>query len=361
MAYEVLSDPDKKQIYDRYGEERLKEGGGEGGFETAEDIFASFFGGGFFGGGFGGMSGRGRQRKGEDLIHPLDVTLEDLYNGKTTKLALRKTVICSVCSGKGGKNPDSVRACDTCRGTGVKVTLRQLGPGMVQQLQTVCPKCRGQGEVIREKDRCKRCRGNKVVQEKKVLDIYIDKGMRHKQKIVFAGEGDQEPGVISGDVVIVLNELPHSRFKRNDSHLVITQEINLLQALTGFSLTIPHLDGRTLLVKSNPAQIIRPGDVMEVPGEGMPIHKRPFDKGLLIIKFNVQFPDSLSPEQARGLQALLPQPEPVRLDMENVEEVTLCPYGETEAAQGPASHRTRREAYQEDEGGGASRLDCAQQ
>lgn len=85
-----------------------------------------------------------------------------------------------------------MKPCDGCKGSGVKVTLRQLGPGMVQQLQSVCTKCRGQGEVIKEKDRCKKCRGNKVVQEKKVLEIFIDKGMRHKQKIVFSGEGDQE-------------------------------------------------------------------------------------------------------------------------------------------------------------------------
>jgi len=164
----------------------------------------------------GGGGGRRRQRRGEDLVHPLEVTLEDLYNGKTTKLALRKNVICSVCEGfvlfpasslppycgwdgwsitdnrKGGKNLDSVKTCEACKGSGVKITLRQLGPGMVQQLQSVCSKCRGQGEVIKEKDRCKKCRGNKVVQEKKALEIFVDKGMTNKQKIVFTGEGDQE-------------------------------------------------------------------------------------------------------------------------------------------------------------------------
>jgi DnaJ family protein A protein 2 len=364
FAYEVLSDSEKRQVYDRHGEERLKEGGGGGpGFGSAEDLFSSIFGGG--GGGFFGMGGGGgrrRQRRGEDLVHPLEVTLEDLYNGKSTKLALRKNVICSVCSGKGGKNPDSVKACDGCKGSGVKVTLRQLGPGMVQQLQSVCTKCRGQGEVIKEKDRCKKCRGNKVVQEKKVLEIFVDKGMRHKQKIVFTGEGDQEPDVIPGDVIIVLQEAEHARFKRNEADLLVEQEISLFEALCGFEFVLTHLDGRTLLIKSNPGEIIKPGDVKEIAGEGMPMWKQPFDKGLLIIKFNVKFPESVSPDAAKLLEKVLPAPEPLpTLRMGEFEDVYLQDYGTAERASGNHGRSNRREAYDEDEDHGGSRLDCTQQ
>jgi DnaJ family protein A protein 2 len=362
FAYEVLSDAEKRQVYDRHGEERLKEGGGGGpGFGSAEDLFSSIFGGGFFGMGGGGGGGRRRQRRGEDLVHPLEVTLEDLYNGKATKLALRKNVICTVCAGKGGKNPDSVKPCDGCKGSGVKVTLRQLGPGMVQQLQSVCTKCRGQGEVIKEKDRCKKCRGNKVVQEKKVLEIFIDKGMRHKQKIVFSGEGDQEPDVIPGDVIIVLQEAEHHKFKRNDADLLVEQDITLFEALCGFEFVLTHLDGRTLLVKSNPGEIIKPGDVKEIPGEGMPMWKHPFDKGLLIIKFTIKFPEAISPDAAKVLQRVLPNPEPLpQLEMGEYEEVMLQDYGTAERASGNHGN-ARREAYDEDEEHGGSRLDCTQQ
>jgi DnaJ family protein A protein 2 len=362
-AYEILSDAEKRQVYDRHGEERLKEGGGGGGYGSAEDLFSSIFGGGgFFGMGGGGGGGRRRQRRGEDLVHPLEVTLEDLYNGKVTKLALRKNVICTVCSGKGGKNPDSVKTCDGCKGSGVKVTLRQLGPGMVQQLQSVCTKCRGQGEVIKEKDRCKKCRGNKVVQEKKVLEIYIDKGMRHKQKIVFSGEGDQEPDVVPGDVIIVLQEAAHSTFKRNDADLLVEQEITLFEALCGFEFVLTHLDGRTLLIKSNPGEIIKPGDVKEIAGEGMPMWKQPFDKGLLIIKFSIKFPEAISPDAAKVLQKVLPNPEPLpALHMGEYEEAFLQDYGTAERASGNHGN-ARREAYDEDEEhGGGSRLDCTQQ
>lgn len=361
FAYEVLSDPEKRQTYDRHGEERLKEGGGPGpGFASAEDLFSSLFGGGFFGMGGGGGGGRRRQRRGEDLVHPLEVTLEDLYNGKTTKLSLRKNVICSVCEGKGGKNPDSVKTCDGCKGSGVKVTLRQLGPGMVQQLQSVCTKCRGHGEVIKEKDRCKKCRGNKVVQEKKVLEIFIDKGMRNKQKIVFTGEGDQEPDVVPGDVIILLQEQEHTRFKHNDVDLLIEKDITLYEALCGFEFLVEHLDGRSLLIKSNPGEIIKPGDIKEIPNEGMPLWKQPFEKGRLIIKFDVKFPDSVTPEAAKMLKKVLPNPEPLpKLKMGEFEEAFLQDFGTSERVGG--NNNRRREAYDDDEDRGGSRLDCTQQ
>ncbi|GFN92322.1 Dnaj subfamily a member, partial [Plakobranchus ocellatus] len=192
FAYEVLSNPEKREIYDRQGLDGLKEGGaGGGGFGNGsmfEDLFGGFFG--FPGmGGMGGGS-RGR-RRGEDTLHPLRVSLEDLYNGKTSKLQLSKTVVCKKCNGMGGKSGASQR-CKKCNGRGVQVQLRQLGPGMVQQLQSICSDCHGEGEVIREKDRCQECKGKKVCNETKILEVHVDKGMRDGQKIPFRGEGDQQ-------------------------------------------------------------------------------------------------------------------------------------------------------------------------
>ncbi|KAL6079652.1 DnaJ (Hsp40), subfamily A, member 4 [Balamuthia mandrillaris] len=355
MAYEVLSDPEKKQVYDRYGEEGIKEGGG-GGYASAEDLFSTLFGGGgFFGGGGGG--GRRRPRKGEDLVHVVDVTLEDLYNGKTTKFNLRKNVVCSKCNGKGGMNPDAVKTCGTCKGRGIKVTLRQIGPGMVQQLQSKCPDCRGEGEIIQDKDRCKRCEGAKVVEEKKTLEVFIDKGMQHKQKLVFSGEGDQEPDVAPGDVILVLNEHDHSTFKRDGADLFMEHELTLLEALCGFAFPITHLDGRVLLVKSRPGEIIKPGDVKEIPGEGMPQYKRPFDKGLLVIKFSIKFPESIDPEHAKLLNTILPKPSPQKgADLKEAEEVHLQEFGSTQR-----QSYNRREAYEADEDEGSSGIGCAQQ
>jgi DnaJ-class molecular chaperone len=101
------------------------------------------------------------------------------------------------------------RPCRACDGHGVTIQLRQVGPGMVQQIQAVCAECRGDGETMNAADKCKDCKGRKVTQDKKVLEVHIDKGMADGQKIVFSGEGDQIPGVTPGDVVIVLDERPH--------------------------------------------------------------------------------------------------------------------------------------------------------
>lgn len=362
-AYEVLSDPEKREIYNRYGEEGLREGGGGPGF-SADDIFSQFFGGGFFGGGGRRGAGGSRQRKGEDLIHPLKVTLEDLYKGKTTKLSLQKHVLCSECAGKGSKNPNAVQKCAGCRGQGIKVTLRQIAPGMVQQLQQTCPECRGEGQVIREKDRCTKCQGSKIYQEKKVLDVHIDKGMKAGQKIVFSGEGDQAPDIIPGDIIVTLQQKEHAVFRREGNDLLMEHPLTLYEALCGFQFFVQHLDGRVLHVKSTPGEVITPGDIKCIEGEGMPTYKRPFEKGRLVVRFAVQFPKTLSPENIKQLDKALPhppaakQPKPAK-DAE-VEEVVLSSFVPNDGT--GHHHGAQREAYDEDEEGHPQPgVSCSQQ
>lgn len=224
-----------------------------------QDLFSQLFGGGggFFGGG-GGRGGRPQgPKKGKDLVHRIKVSLEDLFKGKTTKLALQKHVLCSKCKGKGGKE-GAVKQCQGCHGQGVKIVLRQLGP-MVQQIQQTCGDCGGEGEIINAKDKCKGCNGKKIVNERKVLEVFIDRGMKEGQTISFSGEADQAPGVEPGDVVIVVEEKPHSVFKRKGDDLFAEVEIDLLTALAGGAFTIPHLDERALLVKIPPGECIKPG------------------------------------------------------------------------------------------------------
>lgn len=195
-AYEILSDEKKRELYDQYGEQGLS-GGNRGG---GEDIFSFFT-----------QSSQGKEKRGKDVIHRLKVTLEDLYKGKTSKLALQKTVICSECEGVGGKK-GSVKSCTPCGGRGVVIKMKQLGPGMIQQIQQVCQDCGGEGETIEEKDKCKHCKGKKVESQRKILEVHIDKGMKDGQKIVFSGEGDQTPGIITGDVIIILDLKDHGTF-----------------------------------------------------------------------------------------------------------------------------------------------------
>lgn len=223
---------------------------------ASQDLFSQLFGGGgFFGG--GGPSRNAGPRKTKDLVHRVNVTLEDLYKGKTSKLSLTRNIICAKCSGKGGKE-GAVQRCNTCNGSGVRVILRQMGP-MIQQLQQPCDACSGQGETINQKDKCKTCNGKKVVSEKKMLEVHIDKGMKGGQTINFRGESDQAPGVTPGDVIIVIEEKPHDRFKRQENDLFYEQEVDLLTALGGGQFAIRHLDERALVVNVVAGEVIKHG------------------------------------------------------------------------------------------------------
>jgi len=302
-------------VYDEYGEEGLENGGG-GGPSGGMDIFSELF-------GMGGGGGRGgprskQKRKGEDVMFPLKVELADLFNGCTKKLRLTKNVICQVCTGKGGKG---VQACKDCKGHGIKLVIRQLGPGMIQQMQTACPACQGQGQVIAEKDRCKKCKGACTVKEKKTLEVFVAKGMTHGQRIVFNGEADEAPETVPGDVVVVLQQKEHPFLTRQNLHLFMKKKISLVEALCGFEFSINHLDGRKLIVKSAPDVVYRPGDFKVIRDEGMPHSKNHFMRGSLYIEFVVDFPKNgfLSVKSKQALVKILPLPEKEK-EPEKVEE-----------------------------------------
>jgi len=297
QAYEVLSNEEKRKIYDQGGEQALKEGGsgGGGGFTSPMDIFDMFFGGG---------GRRNREKKVKDVVHQMNVSLEELYNGAVRKLALQKHVICSKCEGQGGKKPPE--KCPSCRGTGMQVRIQQLGPGMVSQVQSMCGECRGQGERINPKDRCKTCEGRKVVKDRKILEVHVDKGMEDGQKVVFSGEGDQEPGLDPGDIIIVLDEKEHSTFKRVNNDLTLQMHISLVEALCGFQKPIKTLDDRTIVISAIPGEVIKNSEVKCVLGEGMPQYKNPFEKGRLLIQFVVDFPPQIAPDRVSKLEKILP-------------------------------------------------------
>jgi len=282
-------------------------------------------GGGGMGGMFGGMGGgrRGPKRT-KNLMHQLSVSLEDMYNGTTRKLALQKNVICDACDGVGGKEGAVVR-CTNCRGSGMQVRIQQLGPGMMQQIQSMCGECQGQGERIDPKLRCKKCNGRKVNRERKILEVQVDKGMEDGQKITFGSEGDQEPGMEPGDIIIVLDEKEHPIFKRCGIDLIMQQNVNITEALCGFKKTVPTLDDRTLVIQTVAGEVIKPNDLKCVYGEGMPTYRNPFEKGKLIVKFAIDFPEALDPHVAQKLEALLPpKSEPIIPD--DHDEVNLSEF-----------------------------------
>ena len=357
-AYEVLSDPNKREVYDRYGEAGLQ--GDAGGGMSAEDLFAQFFGGSFFGGAGGQGRSRGPRRC-DDMPFTLPVSMEDLFKGKTTKLSVTRNIICAGCAGKGGKE-GAVRQCPGCEGRGVKVTLRQLGP-MIQQLQQVCPDCNGEGEVIREKDRCRQCNGKKVVKDKTTLEVHIDRGTQSGHKIRFTGEADQAPGLQPGDVVITIAEREHDLFKRQGLDLFCTVQLELLTALAGGSFTVPHLDGRQLICKIHPGEVIRPGDTRVIAGEGFPEHKRVHNRGDLYIKFEIEFPQPnwASLEAIKGLEKILPPRKTMQLDADDGEVVSLERTEGRRRARPTGRSQTHEDDYDDDNTGGRSGVQCAQQ
>jgi len=191
--------------------------------------------------------------------------------------------------------------------------------------------------------------------------------MTHHQKIVFSGEGDQAPNIIPGDVVIVLEEKEHPRFKRTKQDLHYNAKIDLVTALTGGSFPIEHLDGRVLLVSILPGEVIKPGDIKQITGEGMPQYKRPYDKGNLLIQFELIFPSKnwTNSAQLKTLETLLPPrtipSTPVNMS-DMIEEVTLS---EPDMSRRSNQEGSSRSAYQEDEedgqGHGHPGVQCAQQ
>ncbi|XP_071448131.1 dnaJ homolog subfamily A member 2-like [Hetaerina americana] len=349
FAYEVLSDRSKREIYDKYGmrgiKERMGDDGGSG-FGPG-DLFSHLFGGSGLSGMMGGGMGMGRVRKGEDTVHGLKVTLEDLYNGKLTKLQLCKKVVCKMCLGKGSKSGHQ-HTCHSCSGYGAKVTYRPLALGLTQQIQMKCNDCHGTGEIISEKDRCPGCKAQKVVNETKILEVHVDKGMKENQKIRFCGEGDQQPDVEAGDIIIVIQQKVHSKFQRSGNDLAISHNISLTEALCGFSFLLQHLDGRELLITHPPGQVVKPGATKGITGEGMPIYRNHFEKGNLYINFNITFPVSHFADQhkLKELEVLLPpRPEFVSPAAECVEEVTLEDYDPND----DRGRGERSEAYASDD------------
>jgi len=354
-AYEVLSDENKRKSYDQFG----KEGVQGGGHASAEDIFSQFFGGGGLSSFFGGGS-RGGPKKGDDIIHEISCTLDDLYKGKTTKLAVTRNVICTKCEGSGTREGVAAGKCKTCDGSGTRIIVKQLGPGMIQQMRTSCTDCGGKGESVKEEDKCKNCKGKKVTKEKKILQVHIDKGMKHGQKVVFSGEADEYPEVEAGDIVFVISEKKHDLFRRNGNDLIIDYKLTLVEALAGFSFAIKHLDDRELLVKSEKGDIINPDDGRVLEGEGMPQYKRPFDKGNLYIHFTVEFPKPgfFNDKQFKQLEDLLPPRRALPKETPEMEQVELKRITENQQRK-PGQ---RNESYDEDDGPQGNRgVQCAQQ
>ncbi|KAG5720934.1 Chaperone protein dnaJ 2 [Termitomyces sp. T112] len=337
-AYEVLNDPQTRAIYDERGINGLTgRGGGDGpAFDTA-DLFAQFF-------ASDGMffdpagPGAGRRGRGPEVI-PHEVTLNDLYNGKTVRMNMERQALCGQCRGSGAKGSAKPKKCVDCDGKGFTIVHTQISPSRLGSSRVMCTSCHGNGEKLKEKDRCKKCKGEKTVTEKKRQEIVIEKGMTNGQRIVLAGAGDEQPGVPAGDVVFVLKVLTHESFERSGNDLLTHIKITLSEALFGFSrILLTHLDGRGIEVTSPPGKILKSDESIVLRGEGMPIHKRPEEKGDLYVILSIEMPDDewLKTIDTKALELLLPpkrkNPEPLPnvVTQANFEESDIMDFGDDE-------------------------------
>ncbi|XP_052187037.1 dnaJ protein ERDJ3B [Diospyros lotus] len=270
-AYEVLSDSEKRGIYDRYGEEGLKQhaangGRGSGGMNI-QDIFSTFFGG-------GPAEEEETILKGDDVIVELDATLEDLYMGGSLKVWREKNIL-KPASGK--------RRCN-CRN---EVYHRQIGPGMFQQMT----------EQV-----CDQCPNVKFEREGYFVTVDIEKGMQDGEEVVFYEDGEPKIDGEPGDLKFRIRTAPHDQFRREGNDLHTTVSITLVQALVGFEKKIKHLDEH--LVDISTKGITKPKETRKFKGEGMPLHFSA-KKGDLYVTFEVLFPTSLTEDQKTKIKAVL--------------------------------------------------------
>ncbi|KAL2146203.1 hypothetical protein VTI28DRAFT_4782 [Corynascus sepedonium] len=319
-AYEALSDPESRQMYDQYGYEgykqRKQQQGGGGHAHDPFDLFSRFFGG---GGHFGNQPG---QRRGHDVEVKVGVSLRDFYNGRTTEFQWDRQEICDECEGTGAADR-VVHTCQACGGRGVRTVRQQLAPGMVTQVQMQCDVCGGRGKSI--KHRCKVCGGERVVRRPTTVSLTIQRGMADGVRINYENEADAHPDYIAGDLIVTLVEKEPELegddnpdrvdgvfFRRRGDDLFWREVLSLREALLGdWTRNITHLDGHIVRLGRKRGQVVQPNHVETVVGEGMPkwhedgdsvYHKTEF--GDLYVEYTVVLPDQMESGMEKELWAL---------------------------------------------------------
>lgn len=333
-AYEILSDENKRKMYDMYGEEGVSQMGN--GF----NIFT-----------------QNRVRKCDTKVVAINVKLEELYNGKKIMKKVEINRICKTCKGTGLKDKAEPIRCNECNGAGFKVMRRQIGP-MIQEMRRPCDKCRGEGKIINEKNRCKICEGRRIIKKEKKLDIHVNSSMYDKKNIHHKNKGDEYPGYERGDLLFIIREEEHPIFKRIDrNNLHIKKKINLVEALMGVRLYIEHLDKKNIYVDIN--QVIKPKAFKKISGEGIPR-----GKGDLIIEFEIEFPEMVDQEYRDKLEEILGQKTRVNKNIENSREGLLLDFNVDEFM----DHKNNERYLDEDDfinaaafGGEGERVECSTQ
>lgn len=305
-AYEVLSNADKKSRYDQFGHAGVggaAGGGFGGGGMNMEDIFSQFgdIFGGAFGGGFGGSSfgggGRRRVNRGTNLRIKIKLTLEEISKGAEKKVKVNKYINCSTCSGTGAEG-NGRSTCSTCHGSGQVTRVVNSFLGQMQTAST-CPQCGGEGEIITNK--CKSCHGNGIVKGEEVITISIPAGVSDGMQLSMSGKGNAAArGGVPGDLIILIEEIPHNDLVRDDSDLLHDHFISFPDAALGTTIEVPTLEGKAR-VKIAPGT--QPGKVLRLKSKGLPAING-YGRGDLLVTVNVWVPKILDPTERETLNRM---------------------------------------------------------
>ncbi|GAA4876856.1 molecular chaperone DnaJ [Saccharopolyspora cebuensis] len=318
-AYEVLSDPKKRQIVD-LGGDPMSSGGGAGagaggdpfaGFGGLGDIMDAFFGG---GGPGGGRGPRSRVQPGSDALLRLELTLEECATGVNRDITVDTAVLCDACDGGGSRAGSAPSTCDTCGGRGEVQSVQRSFLGQVMTSRP-CPVCRGFGEVIT--DPCQQCSGDGRVRARRTITVKIPAGVGDGMRVRLAGEGEVGPGGgPAGDLFVEVEELPHERFTRDGADLHCTVEVPMTAAALGTTLTLETLGGVNEELRVEPGT--QPGAEHVLTGQGLPklrSNGKVSGHGDLHVHLDVVVPTRLDDQQAELLRQLAAargeeQPEP---------------------------------------------------
>jgi molecular chaperone DnaJ len=311
-AYDVLSDPQKRQRYDQFGHAGVgsaSSGGFSGDFDM-EDIFSRFgdiFGGHFgFGGfsGFGGSSRSGGRRvnRGSDLRVKVKLNLSEIAKGVEKKIKVKKYVPCSACHGSGAEDDNSVKTCDTCRGSGVVTRIANTLLGQMQT-QSICPTCNGEGKIVTKK--CQTCGGEGIVKDDEVITFQIPAGVAEGMQLSMSGKGNAaRHGGVNGDLLVLIEEEPHPELIRDENDLLYSLLLSISQAALGDSVEVPTIDGK-VKVKIEPGT--QPGKVLRLRNKGLPSINS-YGTGDLLINISVYIPEILSESERTTLSGLEKSP-----------------------------------------------------
>ena len=307
-AYSILSDPQKRAAYDRFGHAAFQGGGpgaggfGGGGFQDAGDIFSSIF-----GEAFGEMFGQGGRRggpsRGQDLRYDLEISLEQAYSGAEVEIVAPTTITCEACDGTGAKPGSSAQTCKTCAGHG-----RVRSAQGFFQVERTCPSCGGAGKVI--PDPCRACHGHGQVRKNRTLQVRIPAGVDDGARIRLAGEGDAgQRGGPQGDLYIFLSLRPHELFERNGLDLHTTAPIPMWMAALGGEIEAPCLAAspeceNDCKVKVKVPDGAQTGKTVRLRGKGMPSLRNSRERGDLVVELYVETPTHLTVRQKELIREL---------------------------------------------------------